>query len=95
MSQAQAIDQANKAKAVLENPAYTGAYEGVRAAIIERIEKCSLSDTQTAEDLRRCLKLLRDVQLNMVIAINSGKVEAFRLAEDEKRKENKFRNLFR
>ena len=95
MNAAEAIDAANKAKAVLENPGYTAAYEGVRAAIIERIEKCPLSDTQVAEDLRRCLKLLRDVQLNMVVAMNAGKVEAFRLAEDEKRKENKFRNLFR
>jgi hypothetical protein len=95
MSAAETIDHANKAKAVLDNPAYSGAYDAVRAAIIERIEKCPLSDTQVAEDLRRCLKLLRDVQLNMVVAMNSGKVEAFRLAEDEKRKENKFRNLFR
>lgn len=89
------IEQANRAKAVLDSPAYQAAYEGVRAAIIERIEKCPLGDTATAEDLRRCLKLLRDVQLNMVVAMNSGKLEQFRLDEEKKRKDNPFRSLFR
>ena len=56
----QELDRATKAKAVLESPVYNESYEMVRNAIIDRIEKCPLSDTQVAEDLRRCLKLLRD-----------------------------------
>jgi hypothetical protein len=95
MNPAESIERANKAKAILDSPAYQDAYNGVRAAIIERIEQCPLAQTQTAEDLRRCLKLLRDVQLNMVVALNSGKVDQFRLDEEKKRKDNPFRNLFR
>lgn len=95
MNAAEALDLANKAKAILDSPAYQGAYNGVRAAIIDRIERCPLSETQTAEDLRRCLKLLKDVQLNMVAMLNSGKLEQFRLDEEKKRKDNPFRNLFR
>lgn len=66
-----------------------------RAAIIERIEKCSLTDTQTAEDLRRCLKLLRDVRLNLEAAVNVGKLADFKIAQQEKIKANPFRGLFR
>lgn len=95
MNPAAALDLANKAKAILDSTAYQGAYDGVRAAIIDRIEHCPLSETQTAEDLRRCLKLLKDVQLNMVAMLNSGKLEQFRLDEEKKRKDNPFRNLFR
>lgn len=90
-----AIDRADKAKAILESPVYNEAWEGVRNAIIERIEKCSLTDTQTAEDLRRCLKLLKDVRANMLVMLQSGKVEAFHLQEEARRKDNPLRNFFR
>ncbi len=89
------IERSDKAKAILESPIYQEAHEAVRAAIIERIEKCSLTDTQTAEDLRRCLKLLKDVRLNLEVAINHGKVERFNLARDQERQKNPLRNLFR
>ena len=89
------IDRADKAKAILESPIYQESYDGVRTAIIERIEKCSLTDTQTAEDLRRCLKLLKDVRLNLEVMLNHGKVEKFQLQQELERKKNPLRNLFR
>ena len=89
------IDRANKAKAVLESPAYIEAYDMCRAAIIDRLEKCPISDVQVAEDLRKCLKLLRDVRANLETVLNSGKLEQFRLSETEKRAGNPLRHLFR
>lgn len=89
-----AIDRAQKAKAILEAPGFNDAFASVRTAIIQRIEACSLTDTNTAEDLRRCLKLLKDVRLNMETAVNSGKLDEFRMAQDEKRKGSKLRNIF-
>lgn len=91
----QELDRATKAKAVLESPVYNESYEMVRNAIIDRIEKCPLSDTQVAEDLRRCLKLLRDVRLNFETAVNTGKIAQFNLSEVERRRANPLRNLFR
>jgi len=91
----QELDRATKAKAVLESPVYNESYEMVRNAIIDRIEKCPLSDTQVAEDLRRCLKLLRDVRLNFETAVNTGKIAQFNLSEIERRRANPLRNLFR
>ena len=90
-----AIDRADKARAILESPVYQESWEAVRNAIIERIEKCSLTDTQTAEDLRRCLKLLKDVRLNMEVMLKDGKVESFKLAEADQRAKHPLRNFFR
>lgn len=89
------IDRANKAKAVLEAPGFEDAFQAVRSAIIERIEKCSLTDTTTAEQLRTCLKLLKDVRLNLELAVSDGKLAEFRIAEAEKRSKNPIRNMFR
>lgn len=91
----QEVDRGTKAKAVLDSQIYQESYEMVRNAIIERIEKCPLSDTQVAEDLRRCLKLLRDVRLNLETAVNTGKIAQFNLSEIEARRANPLRHLFR
>jgi len=89
------VERADKSKAILDSPIYQEAYDGVRGAIIERIEKCSLTDTTTAEDLRRCLKLLKDVRLNMEVMVNHGKIERFNLQKEQERTKNPLRNLFR
>jgi len=81
---------------------------GVRREVFEKIKalrpafvrwpggnRMELSETETAEDLRRCLKLLRDVRANLELALNQGKIASFRLAEEEKRRTNPLRHLFR
>lgn len=90
-----AIERANKAKAVLESPAYQEAFDLVRMRLIEGIENCPVADVKKAEDFRLCLKLLKSVRMNMETAINTGKLEQFRLEEVEKRKSNPLRGLFR
>jgi hypothetical protein len=89
------IGRANAAKSILDSIAYQDAYKAVRQALLAGIEKCPLADTQTAEDFRRCLRLLGAVQGNMVAALNSGKLEAFRLQQKETASKNPFRNIFR
>jgi hypothetical protein len=95
MSDAELLDRANKALAVLENPIYAEAWENTRQSIIALIEKTPLSDTETAERLRICLKLLRDVRANLELMVNQGKIASFRLAEEKQRRENPLRHLFR
>ena len=89
------IDRANKAKSLLENPLFDESFSEVRNKLIEGMEKCPISDVQTAEDFRRCLKLLSAVKTNLVTAINSGKIESFRLAQEEARRKNPLRNIYR
>lgn len=95
MTNSAELDRAVKAKAVLEAPAFEEAFQLVRASIIQRIERCPLSQKETAEDLRRCLRLLNDVKLNLTTAVASGKVIQFRLEEETKRSKNPLRGLFR
>ena len=92
---AKEIERAQQAKAVLDSQIYQEAYELCRLAIYDRIEKCSLNDVESAENLRKCLKLLRDVRANMVEALNSGKLAAFNIEQEEKAKKNPFKGLFR
>lgn len=87
--------KSEQAKAVLENPAYKDAYEQCRLAILTRIEQCPWNDVESAENLRKALKLLRDVQANMAVALNTGKLEAFNIEQAQKSKANPFRGLFR
>ncbi len=95
MTPAQAIERGNRAKALLDNPMYAEAFDLCRLAIIDRIEKCLIADIATAEDLRKCLKLLRDVRANVTAALNTGKVDAFRLEQEVQAKKNPFRGIFR
>jgi hypothetical protein len=89
------IDRALQAQAVLTNPLYQEAYELCRLAIIHQIEKCPLNDVESAENLRKCLKLLRDVRANMLEAVNAGKIPSFRIEQEKKDKANPFKGLFR
>jgi hypothetical protein len=95
MTPAQAIDRANRAKALLDNPMFEEAFELVRLALHDSIEKCPQADTQSAEHFRKCLKLLKDVKLNVIAALSTGKVDAFRIEQEVKASKNPFRNYFR
>ena len=91
---AHAIDRATKAKAVLDSPAYQDAYAVVREAFMVRLEALPMAERDEAEDIRRCLMLLKKVQRAMETAINTGKLEQFRLTETEERKKNPLRGIF-
>jgi hypothetical protein len=89
------LERANKAKAILESPMFSEAFETVRARLIQGIENAPVSAVEQAEDFRKCLKLLRSVRQHLETALNTGKLEQFRLDEAEKRKSNPLRGLFR
>lgn len=86
MTEAQLIERGFRAKALIDNPLYAESFALVRQAYLDAIEKCSLTDVETVENLRKCLKLLRDVRAQVDQAVSSGKVELFRREQAEKRK---------
>lgn len=93
MNPSELIDRATKAQAVLSSPLYQESYELCRKAILGRIETCALSDVQTAEDLRKCLKLLKDVRRNLEAVMSHGKIASFEIAQEEKRKKDGLNTL--
>lgn len=92
MNEGQILERANKAKGVLENPMYAESFEMVHKAILKQIEDCPLGDVATAEALRKCLRLLRDVKANLDVALQQGKVVSFRI-EQERAKEERIRKF--
>lgn len=89
------IERANRAAALLADPMLTEAFEMTRARLIEGLEALESNETAKAEDFRKCLKLLKGVRVNLEAAVNSGKLEQFKLEEARKRKDNPLRGIFR
>lgn len=93
MNPSELIDRATKAQAVLSSPLYQESYELCRKAILARIEACPMSDITAAEDLRKCLKLLKDVRRNLEAVMSHGKIASFEVAQEEKRKKDAFNTM--
>lgn len=84
------IDRANKAKAVLDAPAFSEAFNNVRNEYI-RVLESPTTEPETAEAVRHRLSALRDVRLNLEAAISGGKLELHRQEQAEKRKKSPLR----
>lgn len=95
MNESAILDRAIKAKALIENPMYDESFEMVKKAIYDRIESTPMADKDAAEDLRKCLKLLRDVKANLTISLESGKLVQFDIVQAEQRRKNPLKGLFR
>lgn len=95
MKDPELLDRANKAKAILDSPLYQESWEATRNMIIALIEKTPLSETATAEDLRRCLKLLKDVRRNLEGVLAMGASAEFNLAQTQERASDKRRGIIR
>lgn len=80
------IDRANRAKQVLDNPAYQEAFDLVAQAIHEAWESAPVRDVEGQQLLKLQLKLLGDVRANLERAIVDGKLAAHEL--DHRRKSN-------
>lgn len=89
------LERANRAASLLKDPMLEDAFQQTRFRLLEGLEALSVNETDKAEDFRKCLKLLRSVRQNLETAVNSGKLEQFRLEEAEKRAKNPLRGLFR
>jgi hypothetical protein len=85
-----AVDRANKAKAVLESPVFQDAFNNLRSEY-RRINESRDSTPEAAEKVRQRLMALQDFEVDLKAAINSGKLEVFRLDQDEKRKKSPLR----
>jgi ubiquitin C-terminal hydrolase len=94
MTNGELIDKATKAKAVLENPAYTDAYTAVKARMVEMLLSVKLQDTATAEDFRRCIFLLDALKAELDAVVSRGKIAAADMNELEKRRNNPLRSIF-
>lgn len=92
---AKVIELAHKADAVLQNPAYQGAYTAVRQRLMDAMVGLQMSDAEGAESCRKAVKLLDSLKSELDAAVSSGKVAAATIAEVEARRKNPLRGIFR
>lgn len=84
MNEAQKIDRAVKVDKLLNDPLLSEAFDNVRQAIFDTIERTPVRDIEGLTSLRLSLKLLQDVRANLRQVLNDGKVAEFRI-EQQKR----------
>jgi hypothetical protein len=77
------LDQAGKAKTVLDSEAFQNAYKAVGDAIIEAWETCPVRDREGAHELKLMLKLHRDYMGHLKKAVDDGKFAAEELKRDK------------
>lgn len=80
------IDRAHRAKQVLDNPAFSEAFDLVAQAIHEAWEAAPVRDVEGQQLLKLQLKLLGDVRANLDRAIADGSMAVLEL--DHRRKSN-------
>lgn len=91
MSLEKDLERGAKAEKLLNDETLSDAFESVRQAIFQKIEQTPLRDDEGLKDLRRMLKLLRDLRVNLEQAIRDGKLAAEALKMEKERKVRLFR----
>jgi hypothetical protein len=77
------MEEAARAKSVLEDDAFKNAYSAVRAAILEAWENCPLRDKEGAHELKLMLKLQTDLGKHLQKAVKDGEFAADELKQDK------------
>lgn len=76
--------RAEQCQRLLDDPNLQQAFQSVRDALHQAFAKCPTNDADTMVDIRKRLHLLDSVEQNLRIAIQDGRLEQFRMDEDEK-----------
>lgn len=84
MSLEQDINRAQQAKFLLDNPIYQEAIEGVRSAIITAWSNAPIRDVDGQHELKLMLKLLTDLENNILRAVNDGKLAQIEIERQKK-----------
>lgn len=81
------IRRGEEAQRLLENPIFREAVDGIKAAIIEKWEICPIRDYEGQKELKLMLKLLNDLESNIIKVVSSGKIADFDLKSLRERDE--------
>lgn len=80
------LERGIHAEKLLSDETLALAFEQMRQALLKQIEESPIEDHSGVEKLRISLKLLRGVRANLEHAVRDGKVAAYRLEEERRRK---------
>jgi hypothetical protein len=77
-------ERGDRAYRLLNDPDLQQAFADVKDAILDRFGKTPPSNTEQLIECRRLLQLLDSVEANLKRAISDGKLEDFRVQQDER-----------
>lgn len=77
-------DKGDRVHRLLTDPDLQQAFIDVRDAILDRFSKTPPSNTEQLVECRRLLQLLESVEANLKRAVSDGKLEDFRVQQDER-----------
>ena len=78
MNPQEIVERANQAQRVLDDPTLKKAFDGVREALVARLEASAIGDESTHHTIALCLQNLKEVQRMLARWIMDGQVEAKR-----------------
>lgn len=76
--------KADRVRHLLENEDLKEAFQNVREFYRDKIEETPVSDDTALLDIRKMLFLLRQVEQDLMDAVQNGNLEDFRMAEQER-----------
>lgn len=78
MTPEQAIERANQAARLLDDPTLQKAFEGVRMALLTRLEEVAIGDLDTQHEIAVSLQLLKQLKRQLHTWVTDGKLEVQR-----------------
>ena len=77
-------ERAENARRILENPLFEESIATVRERYRDMIEQTPVSDDKALLDIRKMLHLLREVEQHIQTALEDGKLDEFRVAQQKR-----------
>ena len=71
----ESIELANQAELFTTNVAYKAAMDGVRQALVQRLEECPIGDKDLQHEIALSLQLLKQLDRNLRSFIMTGELE--------------------
>lgn len=78
------VTRAQQAKHLLDNPIYQESIKSVREAIIKAWSDAPIRDVDGQHELKLMLKLLTDLENNILRAVNDGKLAQIEIERQKK-----------
>ena len=82
MSQGDRVARASRARELLEEQTMRAAFNGVREALVLRLEQCAIGDVATQHEIALTLQLLKQLRAHLQSFVDDGT-----LAEREQQQE--------
>lgn len=78
------VTRAQQAKHLLDNPIYQESIKSVREAIIKAWSDAPIRDVDGQHELKLMLKLLNDLENNILRVVNDGKIAQIEIERQKK-----------